>query len=793
MNNTQVNEKQEEHRTRLEAENARLKEQVTDLEQQLFRLDASNTNQKATLDYYAGYTHQLEELNTFLNGKFKRLQALEASASWRLGNGIVRVARKIIRPGSWLARVVAAPLRGLQRLVRRRKAVADEVAEKAKNTYGTPAAPVHKPSILPRRPMQRFALPAFEDPEVSIIIPAHNQFAYTYRCIESIMNTVDDVSYEVILADDVSTDRTRRIGKLIKHLHIVRNEKNLGFLLNCNKAAATARGRYLVFLNNDTLVHAGWLQSLYDLMQQDETIGVAGSKLVYPDGTLQEAGGIIWRDASGWNYGRGKDPEASEFNYIKECDYVSGASIMVRRELWEMAGGFDERFAPAYYEDTDLCFTARSLGWRVVYQPLSVVTHFEGVSHGTDLEAGEKHHQVENREKFLEKWRETLEAEHYAEGDHVLRARDRTRNKKIMLVIDHYVPTYDRDAGSRSLHCYIQLFTQNGWHVILMPDNFHRSEYTQHYQEMGVEVLYGPWFGLRWKQWIQQNAREFDAALVHRPNVAMKYMDCLKDDTDARVIYYGADLHFLREQRQYEITGDEDLLKTAANWRKLELSLMRQADVALYPSYVEEEVIRDIAPDVNVMTVPLYVFEDLPQKPYNLEGRDGLLFVGGFNHPPNVDAAVWLVKEIMPLVWEKHPDVALHIVGSSLKIEVEELAGPKVTVHGFVEDEELNGLLATCRMSVVPLRYGAGLKGKVIEAMAAGIPIVTTPIGAEGIKNTEGFLAVEDTTEDLARRISALYGDKAALATMVEGGYRYIEETFSAKAARQVFDKALAQ
>jgi GT2 family glycosyltransferase len=120
----------------------------------------------------------------------------------------------------------------------------------------------------------------------------------------------------------------------------VRNEKNLGFLKNCNHAASHARGKYIHFLNNDTEVKQGWLSSLVRLMESDGSIGLSGSKLVYPNGKLQEAGGIIWNDASGWNFGNRQNPEMPEFNYVKEVDYISGASMLVRKSLWEELGGF---------------------------------------------------------------------------------------------------------------------------------------------------------------------------------------------------------------------------------------------------------------------------------------------------------------------------------------------------------------------------------------------------------------------------------------------------------------------
>ena len=187
----------------------------------------------------------------------------------------------------------------------------------------------------------------WDGPMVSIVIPCYNQVHYTYACLQSILEFTKDVTYEVIIADDVSTDATAELGRYAEGLVICRNETNQGFLRNCNQAAKAARGKYIMFLNNDTKVTEGWLSSLVNLIESDSTIGMVGSKLVYPDGRLQEAGGIIWSDGSGWNYGRLDDPDKAEYNYVKDVDYISGAAILLSTALWKQIGGFDQRFAPA--------------------------------------------------------------------------------------------------------------------------------------------------------------------------------------------------------------------------------------------------------------------------------------------------------------------------------------------------------------------------------------------------------------------------------------------------------------
>jgi GT2 family glycosyltransferase len=254
-------------------------------------------------------------------------------------------------------------------------------------------------------------------PRVSIVIPVHNQLEFTYRCLMSIAAHPSRASIEIIVCDDASSDNTPAALSGVCGIRYIRNEVNRGFLHSCNRAAAEARGQHLLFLNNDTEVQAGWLDHMLALFDADERTGLVGAKLLFPNGRLQEAGGVIWRDATGYNYGRYDDPGKPEYNYVREVDYCSGACILIETALFRQLGGFDVHYAPAYYEDTDLAFRVRQADKKVLYQPLAVVVHHEGVSHGTDTRCGTKAYQVANRAKFRERWRKELEQFHFPNPD----------------------------------------------------------------------------------------------------------------------------------------------------------------------------------------------------------------------------------------------------------------------------------------------------------------------------------------------------------------------------------------
>jgi GT2 family glycosyltransferase len=273
-------------------------------------------------------------------------------------------------------------------------------------------------------------------PAVSIVIPAYNKWEYTRRCLEAVAKTTPAALHELIVVDNASSDETAEGLRAHPRARVLRNEVNTGFVGACNRGAAAARGRWILFLNNDTEPCPNWLEALLAVGDANPEIGAVGSRLLFADGTLQEAGGIVFRDGTCWLVGRGDVAARWAYRRACEVDYCSGASLMVRRDLFERLGGFDPRFAPAYYEDTDLCFGVRSLGHKVVYCPDSVVVHYEGVTNGTDLNAGAKRHQVLNRARFLHKWREVLARHEQSPqaGAHAPITADRGRRLALAMV-----------------------------------------------------------------------------------------------------------------------------------------------------------------------------------------------------------------------------------------------------------------------------------------------------------------------------------------------------------------------
>lgn len=606
----------------------------------------------------------------------------------------------------------------------------------------------------------RDRLVGVDQPAVTVVIPAFNKWAVTRRCLESLVRCDADVGLQVVVVDDASSDETAASVAALPGIDFVRSGANAGFVDSCNRGALLARAPYLWFLNNDTEVTANSLRALLLRAQSDLLVGVVGSKLVYPDGRLQEAGGIIWSDATGWNYGRYDSPLRPEYNFARDVDYVSGASLLVRADLFNALGGFDRRFAPGYYEDADLCFSVRAIGNRVVYEPRSVVTHYEGLSSGTDLSTGMKRFQGINQFTFRAKWADVLDAVHAAPDPAAVRcaARARGEARGSILVVDSYVPMYDREAGSKRLRLLIDGFVAAGWRVVFLPDNIAALEpYAGELQQAGVEVLYySEGDPRRWRELLLDALSTVDAAWICRPELCRKYLPSIRAHSDIPILYDTIDLHHLRLRRQAELEGIGH-----TEWQRLEdLELMcaRAADATAVVTESEAQVLRSAGIEPVVVVPTIHNVEPCPLRTF--EETDGIIFIGGYNHTPNVDAVRWLVREIMPIVWQRLPKVRLTLLGANPSDAVRELAGERVEVPGYVRDVEPFFLEA--RIFVAPLRYGAGMNGKVGHALAYGLPTVTTPVGAAGFGLTDGTDAlVAEGAAAFADAVVSLYEDRA--------------------------------
>lgn len=622
--------------------------------------------------------------------------------------------------------------------------------------------------------------PRHEKPLVSTIIPVFNNLRYTSACLNAVLRSLDSIPCEVIVVDDASTDGTADYLESCSGIRVLRHATNQGFVQSVNDAATVANGRYLVLLNNDTIVTPHWIAALLRTFDSRDRVGAVGSQLRAPDGTISEAGALVWKDGNGANFGRGRSPRDPSVAFPREVDYCSGASLMVRADVFRELGGLSRDFAPAYYEDVDLCFRLRAAGYRVLYQPDSVVVHFEGGTGGTDTSSGTKRFQAAHREIFASKWSAELAKHFPPDGELIERAARRLAGKRTVLVMDSFVPFDDRSAGGRRLLAIMRLMRELDWHVIFIADDGGEYEpYTTRVRRAGVEVI--PHRGDAFAA-IGDRPVSVDVAWISRPDLLQKYMPYLRRRTNARIIYDTVDLHFLRLHREVQISGRDNGWQAM---RDLELDLARKCDFTVVTSEAERALLAEDG--ITSHVVP--IIENPVQTHAAYSARHDLLFLGNYTHEPNVDAAMWLVNEIMPRVWERIPNMQVTLAGAEPTPSIERLASNRVRVTGHVPD--LRTLFQEARLMVAPLRYGAGMKGKIVQSLAHGLPVVTTPIGAEGIGLVDGVnAAIADDPQSLANRILRAYNDETEWSHLAAKSSETAQQ-FSPSAVRPHLETAL--
>jgi O-antigen biosynthesis protein len=699
------------------------------------------------------------------------------------GYRILRATPKL-RKGKW----VASKVMRLMNVSRRRLAL----LRLACGIDGDGFVGVERARIrsLPNPP--RF--PLLDQVDASIIIPVFNHWRDSLACLESIARLTIGLSYEVIIVDDGSSDLTPELLKRIEGMVAIRNEQNLGFIGSCNRGAAVARGDFLVFLNNDTVVTPGWLEALARTFRTIPGTGYVGAKLVYPDGRLQEAGSVIWRDGTGWNYGKLDDAGHPKYNFTREVDYCSGACAMVPRALFEQLGGFDAEFTPAYYEDTDLAFKIRHAGHKIIYQPHARIIHHEGLTSGTSLESGVKSYQVVNQKKFHRRWSERLDFHPSApppDSDRNIYTRDLdVASRGQILVFDHRLPFHDQDSGSLRMMEMIRAFSQTGHHVTFIPGDLSGwPGYLEDLQSIGVEVIHQPYYRSA-ADYMRQHGREFSLVVLSRLATAAKFMTMARRlAPQAKIVYDTVDLHFLREERQARVNQDNVLESAITIRKKEELRLATRADLTLVVSPIEKAILEHECPGIDVRILS-NIFPIEENEVRGFDSRRDIIFIGSFQHAPNADAVLYFAREIFPVIRDRLPDVVFQVIGPDAPPEVVELGSPSIRVLGSVPN--VRPLFDQARISVAPLRFGAGVKGKVNQSMALGVPTVVTSIAAEGMYLVhEENAMIADDPERFADSVVRLWTSRELWERVSTNGRQNIRDHFSVEAAAKMIDEVL--
>lgn len=616
-------------------------------------------------------------------------------------------------------------------------------------------------------------------PLVSIIVIANNSKQEVLTCLYSILKNTPDIDYEVILA----VKETDYIVKRVKNIKIIEYSD----VPDYKRIMKVASGKYISFLNDIKQVQPNWLDSMLSVFTTQDKVGIVSSKILYNDKVVKEAGILVYKDKI-YN-GNFVASCCASIDFLKEVDCASIGSMLILRELAENNLDSASNYNTAFFANMDLNFRVKADGYKIYYQPLSIA-----IAYDSPKESGvEKELYIKDEQYFDKKWAEYLTQKESFELSKP--PFSNKMRKKTIVIIDDFLPQFDKHAGGKTIFHFIKLLVNMGLHVKFIPAyNFIKEkQYANMLQQLGVEVLAGNVFCSKEAImcWFANNFHYVDYVLLSRPDIAIEYLDIVGKYPNIKKLYYGHDLHHLRLQREYQLKKSKKILNLYEDYKQVEYKILNNVDVAYYPSKVEVDYIKSVFPSLNIKVVPPYVYENpvISNKSYN-ETKD-ILFVGSFSHSPNVDGILWFVNEIFPKILKAIPDIKLNILGSNMLDKITKLESSSINIIGFVEQNVLSDYYKKSRIVVAPLRYGAGIKGKIIEAIYNNVPVVTTTVGAEGIDNINRVITIADEPEEFANKVIGLYNNKDEYDKIVKNSSKIIESQFSVQTARSVFEKEI--
>ena len=624
-------------------------------------------------------------------------------------------------------------------------------------------------------------------PRASIVVLAWKQTDLLLACLRSLAQTLSgEVPYEVIVvSNDAPQAILDAVSRGVEGIRLVRAEANLGFAGGCNLGATAARGDYIVLLNDDAVVAHGWLDWLVNTADANSNAGAVGSLILFPDGTVQEAGSIIWSDGSTMPVGRHSPTDSLEWQFVRKVDYVSACSLLVKRDAWVCVGGLDAQYHPAYYEDVDMCLALRSMGRDVLLEPRSRVWHHESTSSD---ERFKLFLFSRNQKRLHAKWAKELafhEPPQPQSATAVRRAVWRAQGlAPRILVIDDRIPEPSLGSGlGRMFEALLQM-AAGGYTVMFHP--LIRSSPEGPPDPLisaGVAILDG-----NLKVRLAEPWTNFEVIIVSRPYIFEQVAPVIRSLQPWATLVYDCEALFWRRlARQAAITVGPKrsrLEEAATAMKAIEERIVIDADYAVTVSLEEAELLRRVSGCCPVH--PL-----LPAEPLVSFGkqafheRQGLGYVAGWlagTTSPNADGLRWFVSEVLPAVRQIVPWVRLNITGANPPPDLLELADAHVHFEGHVCD--LEAFYRRQRVIIAPIRFGAGVKVKTIQAIQHGVPVVSTTCGAEGIDADEVAIAIADSAEAFAAALIQLLTDathwrlrRSAMASVLT---RWREQTQSA-------------
>jgi glycosyltransferase involved in cell wall biosynthesis len=621
---------------------------------------------------------------------------------------------------------------------------------------------------------QAIMLPRFENPMVSIIIPVESAVRFILQCLQSISSIKSKITYEVVVVSNQALSDLSILRK-IDSLHLVSSPKKLNYIESCNYSAQYATGEFLVFLKDTVKVFPGWIDELIGTFEYGANIGAVVSKILYPNGRIKEVGRKLSGTDNFLPNGSLQYFDKPEFDFLQEVDCCALNAIMIPKSKISNYGMFDEKYIAEEAVAADFAFNVKKHGDLIVCQPLSTIEQYTPVSCGI-IQFPE-----DDIVRLDSKWSQ-FALKRRTESNKVSGQFYNKEDGGRLLSIDR-MPKPDNDAGSAVTCQFLNIFSQLGFQVTFIPDDLKwAGHYTMDLQRKGVECLYTPYISSVYSHLVAHGKR-YDVVHLHRVHIAGKYINMIRQlCPNAKIVFFVCDLHWLREERQAELTRSVKLLETAKQTKQTELSVIRKSDAVVVYSDLEYDILRQEVEHINLKCIPL-IFE-IPGCQKQFSEREGIVFVGGYKHQPNIDAVISFVNDTWPVLKRRIPDLTFYVLGSDVPEEILRLNGNGVEIVGYVEN--LGDYFDLCRLSVVPLRFGAGIKGKIGTSLSYGVPVVSTPVGVEGMAlqpNKE--IIVAENGIDFVDAVERLYTDEQLWQSVSNAGLYFLREHYSLDAGKR--------
>lgn len=731
------------------------------------------------------------------------LDEITASKSWQLALRLRNLRLKLMPPNSRLEKLLRMTNRRHLEQAARLTAVQDPAQlSQVKDRFRHTARRELELFLMQGDRLERQTVSA---PLLSILLVVYNQAELTFACLRSLLKEVEDRA-EILVVDNASTDDTPALLKRISGIRVIRNETNIGFIRAVNQGVPAARGKFVLLLNNDTRVHKGSLARALSVIESDPQIGAVGARVLQLDGFLQEAGSLVWDNGDCYGYGRGRDAGYDAAMFRRDVDFCSGAFLLTRRDLFLELGGFDERLAPAYFEDADYCLRLWQRGMRVVYDPRVSLDHFEFGSIGSSEAAVAQ--MATNRSLFLSKHHAELKT-HYPPSEHnLLAARARPGHKGRILFIDDMVPLPIYGAGLPRSRSILQIFHHSGYFVTIYPMTPAQEDWDLVYKYLPEEIeviLSGS--ARRIEAFMEERRGYYDILFVSRPHNAALLNRLHRERPELFqgmfIIYDAEAIWVMRKIEQARAAGRPFPPARISRMVSAEISAAGFADRILVVNEAEaspfsmmfSEAPRQAGkppPDIHILS---HAVAARPT-PAAFDTRRDFLFIGRLveDHSPNVDSVVWFAREIFPHIRSAlDPSIRLLVVGLIESRRIRALSSTAgVELIGPVE--ELEPWYNRARVFVAPTRFSAGIPLKVHEAVSYGLPCVITPLLARQLdwEPECGVLIGRDELE-FASRCVQLYTDPAAWEKVRNRGLEMIRANYSyeafAEKVRQVVEE----